>query len=224
MREFTVYCLYDIRYYNVFYVGATYRTIIERFKEHLRKRGCSSSMYINKDNKKYIKYCILEKCDCLDDLYDREYYWTEYYRNFFNLCNLDSGKLHNKSFFDKVSGKNNVKYGTHLTQEQKDRISKKLTGRKIPRDIVEKSANSRRGKHHSEEWCKNISNSLRGKEIAKAWIKVRLINTGEIFKSIKSAEEKYGVPSTHISACCKGKRKSAGKDKYGRKLIWQYVN
>ena len=61
MREFTVYCLYDIRYYNIFYVGATYRTIIERFKEHLRQRGCSSSMYINKDNKKYIKYCILEK-------------------------------------------------------------------------------------------------------------------------------------------------------------------
>ena len=90
--------------------------------------------------------------------------WTEYYRNFFNLCNLDSGKLHNKSFFDKVSGKNNVKYGTHLTQEQKDRISKKLTGRKISRDIVEKVANSNRGKHHNSEWCRHISEGNRGRK------------------------------------------------------------
>ena len=76
---------------------------------------------------------------------------------------------------------------------------------------------------HIELSLKGLKSTLE-REIAKAWIKVRLINTGEIFKSIKSAEEKYGVPSTHISACCKGKRKSAGKDKYGIKLIWQYVN
>ena len=224
MREFTIYCLYDITNNYLFYVGATYRNVKERFKEHLYRKSSSSSKYITKINRNNIRYAILEKCDCLDDMYDGEYYWTEYYREFFTLYNLDSGRIHNKSFYDKMCGKNNVNYGKHLTEEQKENIIKKLTGRKIPKEIVEKIANANRGKKHSAEWCMHMSLGMRGKKRSMQYIKVRLVNTGEIFESVKSAGNKYGVADTHISACCRGKRMSAGKDCDGNKLVWQYVD
>lgn len=52
--------------------------------------------------------------------------------------------------------------------------------------------------------------------------KVQLVNTGEVFDSLKDAGLAYNVASTHIVACCKGKRKSAGKLN-GVKMVWKYV-
>ena len=50
--------------------------------------------------------------------------------------------------------------------------------------------------------------------------KVICVTTGEIFDSIKEASQ---VKKLHqISACCRGKRKSCGKDDKGNKLIWRY--
>ena len=69
-------------------------------------------------------------------------------------------------------------------------------------------------KHHSEESRNKIS-----KANSK---KVRCITTNEIFNSLKEASEKYNT--SHISKCCKGKIKSAGKHPVtGEKLIWEYV-
>lgn len=48
------------------------------------------------------------------------------------------------------------------------------------------------------------------------------VTTGEIFDSIKEAEQSTGLKN--ISACCQGKRKSCGKDKNGNKLIWRYYD
>ena len=47
--------------------------------------------------------------------------------------------------------------------------------------------------------------------------KVRNIDTGEVFDRIKYASEKYGIEPTHISAVCKGKRKTTGGYR------WEYV-
>ena len=48
-------------------------------------------------------------------------------------------------------------------------------------------------------------------------IKVRCINTGEIFDCIKFASEKYNLSGTGISRCCRGIRKTCGG------LMWEYV-
>lgn len=53
--------------------------------------------------------------------------------------------------------------------------------------------------------------------------RVKLINTNEIFATVGEASRKYGLSVTQISNCCKKKSKSAGKDKNGNKLIWEYV-
>ena len=54
--------------------------------------------------------------------------------------------------------------------------------------------------------------------------KVICVTTGETFNYIIEAEKKYNVAHPSISACCKGKRKSAGKHPVtNEKLIWEYV-
>jgi hypothetical protein len=50
-----------------------------------------------------------------------------------------------------------------------------------------------------------------------------LINTGEEFESASAASRQYNICASNISACCRGVRKSAGKNKEGEKLIWKYI-
>lgn len=52
--------------------------------------------------------------------------------------------------------------------------------------------------------------------------KVVCINTGEVFLSLKDAENKYGVWLENIIKCCKHKYDYAGKDKNGFPLRWMY--
>ena len=56
--------------------------------------------------------------------------------------------------------------------------------------------------------------------------KVQCITTGKKFNTVKEAAEFYCIyDGTHISACCKGKLKSAGKHPItGEKLVWRYLN
>lgn len=54
-------------------------------------------------------------------------------------------------------------------------------------------------------------------------IKVICIETKEIFRSITDASKKYNINKSNISACCKGKLKSAGQLADGTKLHWQLI-
>lgn len=68
---------------------------------------------------------------------------------------------------------------------------------------------------------KEEMDEIRRKQSEAHFKKVKCITTGEIFNSILLGEEKYGVNRSSISACCRGKLKSAGKLN-GEKLIWEY--
>ena len=65
--------------------------------------------------------------------------------------------------------------------------------------------------------------AAREKATEAASKKVKLLNTGEEFKSASEAGRQYNIPSSNISACCRGVRKSAGKNEKGEKLIWIYI-
>ena len=68
-----------------------------------------------------------------------------------------------------------------------------------------------------------IENFIKGKQIRKTnAIKIRCITTGEIFNSATEAGKKYNT-GRHISSCCTGKRKYAGKLEDGTKLQWEYL-
>ena len=53
--------------------------------------------------------------------------------------------------------------------------------------------------------------------------KVICINTGEIFECIREAGNKYNIEASHITDCCKGRRKSCGKHPLTKeRLKWKY--
>ena len=55
------------------------------------------------------------------------------------------------------------------------------------------------------------------------WRRIICITTGKIFNQCKEGQEYYGLKyRSQISACCKGKEKSAGKLPDGTKLQWMY--
>lgn len=55
--------------------------------------------------------------------------------------------------------------------------------------------------------------------------KIQCINTGQVFENAKEAARFFNMEknSGNINRCCKGERKSAGKDpQTGKKLLWRY--
>jgi len=70
-------------------------------------------------------------------------------------------------------------------------------------------------------WCNYNPNISFLKVACK---KVICLNTNEIFNSITEASKIFNTYKTCISACCKGKQKSAGKLEDGTKLKWMYYD
>ena len=75
------------------------------------------------------------------------------------------------------------------------------------------------------EWCtvrENLIHGTRTKRVAeklsKKVIQLDLNdNILNVFKSMRQAERETGIDATSISACCNGKRKSAGRFKWRKK-------
>lgn len=99
-------------------------------------------------------------------------------------------------------GKDSHRYGTHLSNETKEKLSAALKGR--------------------QAWNKGKSiNQTRGANNGNAHSCI-LLNTGEVFETIAEAKKKYPM-ARHITECCQGKLKSAGTLN-GEKLRWSYGN
>lgn len=99
----------------------------------------------------------------------------------------------NPRHLDPLFGERNGMYGKHHSEETKQKISDALKGREI-----------------SEEQKKKISNFMNTNHPRAK--KVRCVETGEVFLSVRKAGEAYGVPHTCISRVLNGQRKtSAGK-------------
>lgn len=78
------------------------------------------------------------------------------------------------------------------------------------------------GKHHSEESRRKISNALKGRTNPKRYIPVDELELDGItvikrHDSISAAAMETGINRANISACCRGKLKTAGKRK------WRYA-
>ena len=75
------------------------------------------------------------------------------------------------------------------------------------------------------EWCTERENAIHGtrtkrvaEKLSQKVIQLDLNdNILNVFKSMRQAEREAGIDATSISACCNGKRKSAGRFKWRRK-------
>lgn len=93
-----------------------------------------------------------------------------------------------------------VKTGTKLSDETKKKISEKKSGRKW-------SENERNalGEH-----LKELHKTALPKAHEARRIRVKNLNTGEIFNSVIEASKYYNVNPSNITRCCKGDRKRCG--------------
>lgn len=96
--------------------------------------------------------------------------------------------------------------GMQRTEESKERQRQAMTGRK-----------------HTPEHCEKIRQSHIGQgwkasTYEKCCRKIRCVETGEIFSSIKAAAEHCGLNSPNISAVLSGKNQTSGG------YHWEYVN
>ena len=72
--------------------------------------------------------------------------------------------------------------------------------------------------HYSNlEWCTREYNNNYGTRTEKSSVKVRCVELNMIFNSISEAGRYVKTNSSHISACCRGKRKTTGG------YHWEYV-
>lgn len=118
----------------------------------------------------------------------------------------------------------NNSLGYHHTKESREKMSKNH-GRYYGKD------NSFYGKHHTEETKQYLKEKWReDEEKYKRRVehlqqvrydfpktKVRCITTNENFDSISEACNKYDLKVTHVSAICRGKRKST------KGLVFEYI-
>lgn len=80
------------------------------------------------------------------------------------------------------------------------------------------------GKHMKQETKEQLSKFFSSEQNPNLK-KVICINTGEVFPGSSFAAQKYNIKNSgDIGQCCKGKRRTCGKDKLGHPLQWQFYD
>lgn len=209
-------CVYKITndINNKIYIGATTFPLAKRWNEHLsdaKKSGkCHRPFYaaLNEFGVSHFHISELEKCSD-DILYEREKYWIQFYNSYIDGYNATFGGK-GKQLFDKnyiLEKLQNGNTACSISQELgccPDIISDLAYDNGI--DI---SSNSKVVYEQTIKgvFCRWDGLKLRFKSLSDA---ARFISI------IKEIHFQRGIV-THISECCRGKRKSA----YG--CLWEYV-
>lgn len=106
------------------------------------------------------------------------------------------------------------KYVDHSNEEYRRKISKALTGKQLSEETKRKISKTKKGKQLSEEAKQKMSiNSSKRIKIVQYDKQGNLI---KIWDCMMDVQRQLEINASHISECCKGKRKSAGG------YIWKY--
>jgi len=182
------------------------------------------------------EHTILEENISENDIDEKEKYWIKKFDAVENGYNSNYGGHHyiaNEETKEKIRqanlGEKNPNYGKPKSEEVKEKIRQSNLGQKRSAEVIEHNRQAQLGKILTEEHKRHISEGLKGhlvSEEVREKIKnnqpnkksVICIETQEIFNSVADAAQWCHLSgSAHISAVCKGKRKTAGG------YHWQYV-
>ena len=200
---------------NKIYIGLTTKTLEWRIKKHKDdyKRKIQDKNHLYRAMRKYgfenFSWEIIDTATTKEELSEKERYWIKYYDCF---DNKDKG-------YNSTSGGETC---YELTEEQRRERSERVKGEKnpmygVPSPMKGKSLSSEHKAKISEALKKSVRPHVIGSNNPSAR-KVRNVDTGETFNSMKEASEKY--PSSKVNgicSVCKGRSKTCGGYR------WEYV-
>lgn len=190
------------------YVGQTCRTFKERMGEHLRHKNTTLGKALAKYGIDNFEYKIIDEAKTIEELNEKEIFWIEKLNSItpygYNLCK---------------GGNNTLGYNHKEESKEKMRLSKKGTFKGEDNPFFGKKHTHETRQKMRDAWTEERKEQLRlsVKTRKHHTVKVRNVDTGEVFDSVKEAAEKYNTEGTHITSVCKGKRKTTGGFK------WEYV-
>ncbi len=216
------------------YVGKRQKS---KFDESYYGSGISWLNEISNYKKEDIKREILEWCFSKEELLDREIYWIKKLNSTnpnigYNLITVyNSGMTglhikHSKEWNNNIGlgnkgKKHSLKSKLNMSNGHKEYYKNNPDSRlKIgdqKRELFKDKVWLQKYKSSLKELWNNMDhiNNIRDKVWLKNCKKVRCIETGEEFNSIKEATEKY--KGSHISDVCLGKRKRT------KGLTWEFI-
>jgi len=190
------------------YIGKTIGPLRKRQNEHFSRAGNSGYKFHNalkKYGQNNFIWSSLFESEFNDELCDKEMFWIKVYNTTENGYNMTFGGE-----------------GVIPTEEVREKISKSERGKIVSLETRQKISKAGIGR---KPWNKGIPmletikikiSDVR-KGIATNMRKVKCIDTGEIFESMKEAGRHFSLEYKNIQKCCSGNRDSCGGYK------WQYV-
>lgn len=194
------------------YVGQTVRDFKVRLQEHLRKQDIIFDKALNKYGIDNFEYDIIDQAETIEELNAKEIFWI-------NKLNSITPNGYNQC----CGGENTLGFKHREDSRRKMSLVKRKKG------SMKGKNNHYYGKKHSPEVLQKMKDawteerkqlaSERSKAMDRSYlfVKVKNVDTGEIFNSVKEAAAAYGLKDTHISKVCKGKGKTTGG------FRWEYV-
>lgn len=191
------------------YIGQTTLPLSRRWYKHTHDSKCPAIRdAIKKYGKDNFQIEIIDRAKTLDELNEKECYWINFYNslvpNGYNLrdggMNYKCSETTKKKLSELNSGSNNPNYGKPRSAETRRKVSE-----------------ARKGMKFTEEHKQHLRESHLGVVNECLLKRVKCVETGQIFNSIKEAKAFCGNPNLHIGAVCRGERKSAGGYR------WEYV-
>lgn len=191
------------------YVGQTVRSLQERMAEHSRHSATAFDKALKKYGLDAFDVEQIDSASDVDELNKKEIYWIQFHDcmipNGYNMCegggntkgfrhSEESRKKMSESRASSFCGEKNPFYGKTHSVESKQKMSAR---RKGMAHMTPEAVRKIRDSHHK--------------------VKVRNVETNEVFASVKEAAVKYNLKDTNITRVCKGRRKSTGG------FRWEYV-
>ena len=204
--------IYKITFMGKEYVGSA-KDVKKRINRHLselrnnRHHNQKLQNEFNKHKADALDYMILEEVD-IDHLIEREQYYIDTINPYYNICRTAGstlGVLHSeemKAYFSKIRKGWQVSRGRVLSQETKDKIAEKATGRKLHPNFVAASIKANTGRKHTKD--EKI-------KVALKQMKIHINDIDVIRTRFRNGERQadiaieYGVSQTVISKVCTGK-------------------
>ena len=203
------------------YIGQTQRTLKERMIEHCKN---SQLLYIDRAIKKYgiqnFIVEVIEKCNNIDELNEREQFWIKYlnckFPNGYNLTDGGKGSIGHSMPPKVLARLSELRKGRKIPPEKRAKISASLKGKIFSDETKAKISAAKLGHHVSDETKAKLAAANRGKKAsaetrAKMSMssntkrKVRCIEINKIFLSMKEAFEWAGISRHVLSCACRNK-------------------